>query len=298
MRKYMKEKFNRIKGYAFRVMDVVSSHHTGAYAAQAAYFFVLSMIPIILLLLTMVQFTSLTKDYIMNAVLQAFPTTVEGLIESIVDQVYSQSGTIIPITVLVALWSAGRGVLSITNGLNCVYESRETRNYVYLRIRASLYTVIFLVAIILSLVLSVFGNRIAIMLNQHFPVLVRLIDTVIRSRTLITLCILTLFWDTVYKYLPNRKNIGKTTMKKQLPGAIFTACAWQVISFVFSIYLDIFTGFTTMYGSLTMIILIMLWLYMCMYVILLGGEVNALLQRAIKMFAHEKEEESSDRANA
>ena len=290
----MKEKFNRIKGYAFRVMDVVSSHHTGAYAAQAAYFFVLSMIPIILLLLTMVQFTSLTKDYIMNAVLQVFPTTVEGLIESIVDQVYSQSGTIIPITVLVALWSAGRGVLSITNGLNCVYESRETRNYVYLRIRASLYTVIFLVAIILSLVLSVFGNRIAIMLNQHFPVLVRLIDSVIRSSTLITLCILTLFWDTVYKYLPNRKNIGKTTMKKQLPGAIFTACAWQVISFVFSIYLDIFTGFTTMYGSLTMIILIMLWLYMCMYVILLGGEVNALLQRAIKMFAHEKEEESSE----
>ena len=290
----MKEKFNRIKGYAFRVMDVVSSHHTGAYAAQAAYFFVLSMIPIKFFLLTMVQFTSLTKDYIMNAVLQAFPTTVEGLIESIVDQVYSQSGTIIPITVLVALWSAGRGVLSITNGLNCVYESRETRNYVYLRIRASLYTVIFLVAIILSLVLSVFGNRIAIMLNQHFPVLVRLIDTVIRSRTLITLCILTLFWDTVYKYLPNRKNIGKTTMKKQLPGAIFTACAWQVISFVFSIYLDIFTGFTTMYGSLTMIILIMLWLYMCMYVILLGGEVNALLQRAIKMFAHEKEEESSE----
>ncbi len=290
----MKEKFNRIKGYAFRVMDVVSSHHTGAYAAQAAYFFVLSMIPIILLLLTMVQFTSLTKDYIMNAVLQAFPTTVEGLIESIVDQVYSQSGTIIPITVLVALWSAGRGVLSITNGLNCVYESRETRNYVYLRIRASLYTVIFLVAIILSLALSVFGNRIAIMLNQHFPVLVRLIDTVIRSRTLITLGILTLFWDMVYKYLPNRKNIGKTTMKKQLPGAIFTACAWQVISFIFSIYLDIFTGFTTMYGSLTMIILIMLWLYMCMYVILLGGEVNALLQRAIKMFAHEKEEESSE----
>lgn len=290
----MKEKFNRIKGYAFRVMDVVSSHHTGAYAAQAAYFFVLSMIPIILLLLTMVQFTSLTKDYIMNAVLQAFPTTVEGLIESIVDQVYSQSGTIIPITVLVALWSAGRGVLSITNGLNCVYESRETRNYVYLRIRASLYTVIFLVAIILSLALSVFGNRIAIMLNQHFPVLVRLIDMVIRSRTLITLGILTLFWDMVYKYLPNRKNIGKTTMKKQLPGAIFTACAWQVISFIFSIYLDIFTGFTTMYGSLTMIILIMLWLYMCMYVILLGGEVNALLQRAIKMFVHEKEEESSE----
>ncbi len=294
MGNFMKEKQNRIKGYVLRVMEVVNSHHTGAYAAQAAYFFVLSMIPIILLLLTMVQFTSLTKDYVMTAVLQAFPTTVEGLIESIVDQVYSQSSTIIPITLLVALWSAGRGVLSITTGLNCIYESRETRNYVYLRLRASLYTVIFLVAIILSLVLSVFGNRIAIMLNEHFPVLIRLTDLVIRSRTLITLGVLTLFWDLVYKFLPNRKNIGKTTMKKQLPGAIFTACAWQLISFVFSIYLDIFTGFTTMYGSLTMIILIMLWLYMCMYVILLGGEVNALLQRAIRMFEHEKELASSE----
>ncbi len=294
MGNFMKEKQNRIKGYVLRVMEVVNSHHTGAYAAQAAYFFVLSMIPIILLLLTMVQFTSLTKDYVMTAVLQAFPTTVEGLIESIVDQVYSQSSTIIPITLLIALWSAGRGVLSITTGLNCIYESRETRNYVYLRLRASLYTVIFLVAIILSLVLSVFGNHIAIMLNEHFPVLIRLTDLVIRSRTLITLGVLTLFWDLVYKFLPNRKNIGKTTMKKQLPGAIFTACAWQLISFVFSIYLDIFTGFTTMYGSLTMIILIMLWLYMCMYVILLGGEVNALLQRAIRMFEHEKELASSE----
>ena len=77
----MKEKFNRIKGYAFRVMDVVSSHHTGAYAAQAAYFFVLSMIPIILLLLTMVQFTSLTKDYIMkNKIIQLLQSTAGMLI--------------------------------------------------------------------------------------------------------------------------------------------------------------------------------------------------------------------------
>ena len=52
-----------------------------------------------------------------------------------------------------------------------------------------------------------------------------------------------------------------------------------MISFVFSVYLDIFTGFSSMYGSLTTIVLIMLWLYGCMYIILLGGELNALLER-------------------
>ena len=280
----MKKKTNTLKGYILKVVEIVNSHHTGAYAAQAAYFFVLSMIPIILLLLTTVQFTPLTKSDVMEAVLQVFPTSVEGLIASIVNQVYNQSGHIIPITILVALWSAGKGVLSVTSGLNSVYGSTETRNYVYLRFRASFYTVIFILAIVLSLVLSVFGNSITIMLNNHFPFLERVTMFIIEIRTLLTLIVLTVFWDLVYKFLPNRKYIGKTTLKRQLPGAVFTACGWLLISFVFSMYLDIFKGFSNMYGSLTTIILIMLWLYMCMYVILLGGEVNALLERAMKRF--------------
>ena len=56
------------------------------------------------------------------------------------------------------------------------------------------------------------------------------------------------------------------------------ACGWLLLSFFFSVYLDVFKGFTSMYGSLTTIILIMLWLYGCMYIILLGGEINALLE--------------------
>ena len=170
----------------------------------------------------------------------------------------------------------------MTSGLNCVYESTETRNYLYLRFRASFYTVLFIFAIVLSLVLSVFGNSISALLNEYAPFLRHVTEYIIRIRTLLTLVVLTLFWDLVYKFLPDRKAGTKTTMRKQLPGAVFTACGWLLISFIFSIYLDIFTGFSTMYGSLTTIVLILLWLYMCMYVILLGGEVNALLERYMR----------------
>ena len=138
----------------------------------------------------------------------------------------------------------------------------------------------------LSLVLSVFGNSISVMLYEHLPFLSRVVDFIIRIRTFVTLVVLTAFWDLVYKFLPNRKNRASTTLRRQLPGALFTACGWLLISFVFSIYLDIFTGFTSMYGSLTTIILIMLWLYGCMYIILLGGEVNALLERFYWKGAH------------
>lgn len=278
----MKEKRTDFTDKVMKITRIIGSHHTGAYAAQAAYFFVLSMIPIVLLLMTLVQYTPLTSSDVIAAVQQVFPSTVQNLIKSIVYQAYGQSSSIIPITILIALWSAGKGVLSMSSGLNCVYESTETRNYLYLRFRSSFYTVIFIVAIVLSLILSVFGNSISMVLNEHAPFLSHITEFIIQIRTFLTLVVLTLFWDLVYKFLPNRKNKEKTTMKKQLPGALFTACAWQLISFVFSIYLDIFKGFSSMYGSLTTIILLMLWLYMCMYAILLGGEVNALLERYFK----------------
>ena len=272
-------KRKRIRTQLLRIIVTVTSHHTGAYAAQAAYFFVLSLIPIFLLLLTMVQFTPVTMNDVMEAVLQVFPESVTPMIRSIVIQVYTQSGTVIPVTIIVALWSAGKGVLSVTSGLNCIYAKTETRNYFYLRIRASFYTVIFLLAIMLSLILSVFGNSISVMLYEYVPFLNKVVDFIIRIRTFVTLVVLTIFWDLVYKFLPKRKNRAKTTLRQQLPGAVFTACGWLLVSFVFSVYLDVFTGFTNMYGSLTTIILILLWLYVCMYIILLGGEVNALLER-------------------
>lgn len=218
----MKGRVKSITRKINRLASILGSHHTGAYAAQAAYFFVLSLIPIILLLLTMVQFTPVTRQDVMSAVTQVFPTTVEGLISSIVDQVYRQSSTIIPVTIIVALWSAGKGVLAMTSGMNLIYENTETRNYFYLRLRASFYTVIFLLAIVLSLSLSVFGNSISIIVYKHAPVLTTIMDFLIRIRTLLTLVVLTLFWDMVYKYLPNRTNLSKTTMKQQLPGAVFT----------------------------------------------------------------------------
>ncbi len=273
------KKFGHMKNKVLKVLAIISSHHTGAYAAQAAYFFMLSLIPIIILLITMVQFTTVSQEEVLETVMPIFPTSVEGMVRSIVMEVYRQSGATISLSVIMVVWSAGKGVLSITSGLNCIYDNTETRNYVFLRLRASLYTVLFIVAIVLSLVLSGFGNSIALLVQKHVPVVAPFIDFIIQIRTHLNLVVLILFGAMVYKYLPNRKDDAKTTMRQQLPGALFSACGWLLLSMVFSIYLDIFKGFSSMYGSMTTIILIMIWLYMCMYVILLGGEMNAILEK-------------------
>lgn len=267
------EKLRRIFLKVSQIPDQVSKVHVGAYAAQAAYFLMLCMIPIILLLLTLVQFTPVTKADVMTAVIKVFPSSVDSMITSIVNQVYNQSTGIIPITLIVALWSAGKGVLSITTGLNSIYGCPETRNYFFLRIRATLYTVMFVVVILLLLVLSVFGNSLNLFILEHLPFMSRTADWLIEARTFISPAVLVVFCLLIYKFLPNRRD----RLIKQLPGAAFAALGWMVVSWIFSIYLDIFKGFSSMYGSLTTIVLIMLWMYFCMYCILLGGEMNVLL---------------------
>lgn len=270
----MKEIVRKVIKGINRLLVSDADDHTGAYAAMSAFFFVLSLIPIILLLLTLVQYTPLTKVDVMSAVANVVPDSITPAILAIVNQVYNQSAAVIPITVLVAMWSAGRGVLAMTAGLNCIYKSHETRNYIFLRIRATFYTVSFLVVIVVTLVVLGFGNSISLFVEEHIPIASHVTQFMIEIRTITIFFGLIVFSLCIYKFLPNRKD----RLFAQLPGAVFTAVGWLLTSFFVSKYMEIFKGFEDMYGSLTTIVLIMLWLYFSMYIMLLGGKVNVYFQ--------------------
>ena len=270
MREYLK-KINSVN-------QKFKKDHVSAYAAQSAFFLVLSMIPIILLLLTLVQYTPVTKADVMTVAYEIFPTTVRATIISIINEVYNQSTAMIPVTAVVAIWSAGRGTLAITRGLNCVYGQEENRNFVILRLRAAFYTILLLISVVLCLVLLGFGDSISILVSEYIPGFYYIVEFIIEIRTVVAICLIALFSTMLYKFLPN----SHRRWRNQLPGAIFTAFGWIFASFVFSVYIDIFKGFSNMYGSLTTIVIIMLWLYFCMYILLLGGEVNVLLEQDTK----------------
>lgn len=255
--------------------DEVAKHHISAYAAQSAFFTMLSLFPMIMLLMTLVRITPVTQADIIKMAYEVFPKTISGTIVSIIGEVYSQTGTSISISILVTMWSAGKGVMAISNGLNTIKGITETRNYVYVRVRAAVYTVILVVSIILSLVLLGFGNSISLMVQEYVPMLVYVTEFLIEIRTILMICLIIVVATLLYQYLPNRR--GK--IKYQLAGAIFTAFGWTFVSFLFSIYMDIFKGFSNMYGSLTTIVLIMLWLFFCMYILLIGGEINVLIMQ-------------------
>ena len=253
-----------IKGF----INSMNKNHTTAYAAQAAYFLILSFIPFMLLLMTSVKYTPLTRDEVIQAVMQVCPENFDSFIRGIVNEVYEKSLGVVPVSAVIAMWSAGKGIQALTNGFNCIYQVEETRNYLMTRIRSVFYTLAFMLAIVLTLTLQVFGNSLQRELSRHLPFLDRLVSMIIGMRVVITLLTLCMVFLLLYKFIPNRK----ATFWSQFPGAVLSSLFWS--GFSFSIYIDVYNGAANMYGSMTTIVLVLLWLYFCMMFVMMGAQVN------------------------
>ncbi len=257
---------------------LIRSRHVAAFAAQAGYFFILSFIPLLFLIVTIVSTIGYGENTIISEILRLFPEQARTLIRTIIHDVYLHSGGTIPLTAVAALWSAGKGVLAINYGLNEAYERVENRNYFLLRIRASLITLILVFSIIAVFTLPIFGNKIADIIAREWPLLHQAISPIIRFRYLASFIFLFLIWTFIYRFLPNRDPDRRNRLYYHIPGALLASIGWLIISFIFSIYLKIFTGFNHLYGSMTTLILSLLWLYFCMYTMLLGGILNNFLR--------------------
>lgn len=251
-----------------------------AFAAQSALFILISVFPIIMTLLNLIQFLPVTKSDFLRFVVEVIPDNFTSLAINIIEDLYQKSsGTLLSLSALITIWSASRGTMAVIHGLNSVYDIEENRNYLVLRIVSCFYTITFVMIILFTLMLLVFGNSIYSVIASRFPILHALAATFISLRTLLALALLMCFFSFIYTVMPSRK----TNFVKQLPGALFASAGWMIFSFVFSVYVDNFSNYSYMYGSLAGIVILMLWLYFCMYILFLGGEINAFFE---PMIAH------------
>ena len=248
--------------------------HVGAYAAQAAYFIMLSFIPFIMLLLALIRYTELTKSDLYAVAQAVLPNTLDRFVIGIIDEVYNRGAVAISLSAVTAAWSAGKAFFALMRGMNSIYDVEEQKGYFRLRLRAAVYTVLFVTAIVVTLVLLVFGNSIHLMVAEHIPLLAVVTGSIIGLKNVITLVALAGFFVLLYRFVPNRK----ASLWSQVPGAALASVGWFLFSTGFSIYIDLSDGFANMYGSLTTVILVMLWLYFCMYILLIGAEINAYFE--------------------
>ena len=268
------EKWRQLRSETKRLLEVTHLNRISVHAASACYFMVLSAFPLLVLVLSLLRYTPLELDTLLEVLGGLVPAALLAGMERLVRSTYDSSSTaLLSLSAVAALWSAGRSIYGLVMGLNAIYGVKETRGYFKLRAINALYMVLFLVVLLLTLVIHVFGKAIVAMLPvEQYPLFGFLAD-VVNSRHLLLLLVQTALFTAMYAALPNKRNPAGECV----PGAVLASLGWQVFSAVFSLYVDNFRGYANIYGSVYAVALCMLWVYFCMYIIFLGGAFNRFL---------------------
>ena len=239
------------------------------YAASIAFFFFLSVVPMLIMICTIIPYTPITEENLVELVTDFLPDQVDPLAESLISEVYDKSAGILSVALIATIWSAAKGVMALMRGLNAINGVEEQRNYFVIRVIASFYTVVMLVVVILSLFVMVFGDQLVSLALHRIPQLQKIVSFAMNFRFLFVWAVLSVLFAAVYAYVPDKK----LSFREQIPGAVFTSVVWSVFSWAFSYYVTYGNSYG-IYGSLSIIIIVLLWLYFCMYIIMIGAYLN------------------------
>ena len=257
------------------IKENVLKNHISSFAASTAFFLFLSLVPMIILICTIIPYTPLTEEILTKSITDFLPDKMEPLLLVILSEIYEKSAGILSVAALLTLWSAGKGMMALMRGLNEINGTEEKRNYFVTRLIASFYTLALLAVVVVSLLLSVFGNVVVQTIRGRLPQTEGVFAFFMSFRFFIVWVFMVVLFTAIYAYVPDKK----LKFRKQIYGAMFSAVMWTVLSWGFSLYVEI--GGFSIYGSLSIIVLIMLFLYLCMYMTLIGAQINQYLNREL-----------------
>ena len=246
-----------------------SEIHIGTYASSIAFFFFLSFIPILIIAVRLVPMFGMSEEVVVRIVTRIAPDIASNLLEVVTREIMSISRRILPISLVVLVWAASQGTIALVYGLDKVYNIEEHRNYFVICLFSILYTIAMLI-LVAFLIFLIFGNAVSRYLNDLFPELGVPGPVQTTWHSVLFLVVGTLIFTLIYTFIP----AGKRKPARQVPGALFSAGVWLIFSAIFRLYMSGENRFTSFYGSVATIAILLFWLYCCFYIFLLGGFVN------------------------
>lgn len=243
-------------------------------AAQLAYFFLLSLFPFLLFLVTLLGYLPIDASTLMDLIETYAPDQIHDLIQANLNQLVNhQNGGLLSIGIIGTLWSASNGVNAITRAFNKAYHVEKNRSFITARFIAIILTLAMIAVIIMALLLPVFGN----MIGEYLFSLFHLSDHFLKVWEMMRILISTIFIFVVllalYILAPN----ARITIKHAIWGALFATFSWQLVSLGFSYYVNTLSHYSATYGSLGTVIVLMIWFYMTGIIIIMGGVINATI---------------------
>ncbi|WP_022792362.1 YihY/virulence factor BrkB family protein [Marinococcus halotolerans] len=245
-------------------------------AAAQAYYYILSVFPLLIFALTILPFLNLDPNMVMNFITRSVPPDTAALFEdNITTLVQEPQGILFVVSLLGALWSASNGINAFIKSSNEAYDVEETRSFIKVRLLAIALTFSMVVTLIIAIVLPMFGNVLISFLTSllSLPPQTELLFQVLRW--VIGITVMTVMLLLLYRFAPNKT----LKWKEILVGALTAALLWQVVSLGFSFYVSNFGSYSATYGSLGGVIILLLWFFLTGLVLMIGAEMNVIIHR-------------------
>lgn len=248
------------------------------FASQASFFMIFSTIPFVMLLITLLKYVvPISLDEMLDILSFYVPSELMRYITAIMVEVFdkslSGSGSISVVTAISTLWLASKGIMSLYTGTNRIYRPDVALGYIKSRSLSVLYTIMFILMIVATIVVFGFGKSIEGFIYDKLPVFVPVVDLVLKLRLIVFIVVLTLVFASFYKVFTHTN----MSFAMQFPGAVCASAGWMMFSWIYSLYIHYISNYSYVYGSLAALVFLMLWLYICMIIFLCGAELNKLI---------------------
>lgn len=252
------------------------AHNVAANSAQVAYYWILAFFPFLIFVISLLTFANISVDVLLEYIAAIVPTSLMPFIETTINQfILYRSTTLLSMGVLISLWSGGTAVNALLRGIHLAYNSKFVKPFWLSKIVAIIYTILLAMLLILMMVALVFGNRIGayvvhvLKLNKGIIMPIwNVIRLIMPFFALITILYI------IYRIVP-RKHLK---VKNVWLGTIAASVGWYGFSLIFAIYLDNYSKYNQLYGSIGGVFILLIWLYASCMVLLLGAEINAVYQ--------------------
>lgn len=266
----------KTKWFIKKMIRRYSAHNLSTISAYISYYWVLAFFPFLIFVISILTYTNLPTGIFMEYVAKVIPNALVPSVESTINQfIKYRSTTLLSVGGLVTLWTAGTAVNALIRGIHNAYHSTYVRPFITSRLIAIGYTVLLALLLIFLMVGLVFGNRVGSylfsILDMNKGIFMPIWNM---ARLVMPFVALVVVIFIMYRFIP-RKYIKYTNV---WPGVIFASVGWYVFSLVFSIYVDNYSKYNQLYGSIGSVFILLIWLYGSSTLLLIGAEINALLQ--------------------
>jgi len=250
------------------------------YAAQLSYYFLLALVPALLFLTSLLGYFAGEDSQLRAGLFRYLSAVLPGdasqlVAKTVNDVTQGSGGGKLSFGILATLWAASSGMTAMSESLNAAYDLKETRPWWKVRLIAIALTLVLSFLIVTALALVLYGHNLADAVAVRFGMGDEFALVWKIAQWPIVFVFVLLSFALIYYFAPDAHD---QDWKWLTPGSIIGIALWLLVSFAFRAYLHFFNSYSTTYGSLGSVIILMLWFYFSGAAILVGGEINSEIE--------------------